>query len=478
MKEQEINPQVSRRQSLQSLFSRQRQAYDADPMPSAASRIALLRRLERELLTDKELLCAALDADYGGRHRQDTLLADILPCVTHLRYSRRRIKGWMRPQRRSAGSLLTPARIRVYYQPLGVVGIVVPWNFPILLALCPLIGALAAGNRVMLKLSEVTPRVNRRLVELLERVFTPDTVVCLEGDAELAADFVALPFDHLLFTGSTAVGQQVLQAAAEHLTPVTLELGGKSPALIAPDVDLDFAVRRMLFGKTLNAGQICVAPDYVLVPRDRITAFVDCYRRRFEQLYPEGVGSADYASVINQRQYQRLLKLLTDAEGQGARVFACCEGRHRDDGRRRLTTHLLLDVTDSMSLMQQEIFGPLLPVLPYDTLPEALEMIRRRPRPLALYLFSHDRDLQRRVIEQTHAGGMAINETVLQAAVDDAPFGGIGPSGMGHYRGREGFETFSKAKTVLVRGRFSTGTLLQPPYGSPWQQRLLRWFLR
>lgn len=478
MKEQKHHPQGSRQQWLQSLLQQQRQAYEAEPMPSAESRIALLRRLERELLADAEHLCAALDADYGGRNRQDTLLADILPCITHIRYSCRRIKRWMRPQRRATGLLLAPARVRVYYQPLGVVGIVVPWNFPILLALGPLIGALAAGNRVMLKLSEFTPQVNSQLVDMLERIFPPETVVCLEGDADLAADFVSLPFDHLLFTGSATVGRQVMQAASENLTPVTLELGGKSPALIGPEANIDQAVDRMIFGKSLNAGQICVAPDYVLVPRDKTMAFVDQYRRRFAALYPDGIGSADYASVVNQRQYERLVQLLADAKNQGARVFPCCEGNHRDDERRRMTTHLLLDTSETMTLMQQEIFGPLLPIVPYDTLQEALDLIRGRPRPLALYLFSHDRALQRQVIDQTHAGGMAINETVLQAAIDDAPFGGIGPSGMGHYRGIEGFRTFSKAKTVLVRGRFSTGKFMQPPYGGWLQKRLLSWFFR
>lgn len=476
MTKQPGNPHSA--QELEHIFQRQRTAYLADPMPSAGSRITLLQKLKKELLLDRDRLCDALDADYSGRSKEDTLLADILPSIGNIKHCCHNLRRWMRPERRSAGLLLAPARVAVHYQPLGVVGIVVPWNFPVMLSLGPLINAIAAGNRAMIKLSEFTPNTNKVIIEMLDRVFSPAEVACVEGEAELAAQFVSLPFDHLLFTGSTTVGRHVMKAAAENLTPVTLELGGKSPAIVGPDVDIDNAVERLIFGKCLNAGQICVAPDYVLVERDRVDDFVGSYQRNFAERYPDGVDSKDYTSVVNARQYERLQSWLQEALDKGARVIPCIEGRHRDDSRQRMTTHLLLDTTDDMAVMQNEIFGPLLPVLPYDDIDDAIAHIRRNPRPLALYLLSYDKHLQDRVIEQTHAGGMCINDTMFHAAADDAPFGGIGPSGMGQYHGIEGFKTFSKAKTVLAQGRFTTRTFMYPPYGTRIQKLILKMFLR
>ncbi|MBW2505120.1 MAG: aldehyde dehydrogenase family protein, partial [Deltaproteobacteria bacterium] len=316
------------------------------------------------------------------------------------------------------------------------------------------------------------------IIEMLARVFSPEQVACFEGEADLAAQFVSLPFDHLLFTGSTTIGRHVMKAAADNLTPVTLELGGKSPALLGPDVDIDNAVERLIFGKCLNAGQICVAPDYVLVQRNKVDDFVNSYQRFFADRYPRGVNSEDYTSVVNSRQYERLQNWLEDALNKGARVVPCLEGQHQDNSRQRLTTHLLLDTTDEMIVMQNEIFGPLLPIVPYDDIKDAMDYIRLRPRPLALYLFSYDKQLQQKMIDLTHSGGMCINDTVFHAAADDAPFGGIGPSGMGQYHGIEGFKTFSKAKTVLIQGRFTTSTFMHPPYGK-WRQKLIfRMFIR
>ena len=365
----------------------------------------------------------------------------------------------------------------MHYQPLGVVGIMVPWNFPVMLSLGPLIGAIAAGNRAMIKLSEFTPHTNAALRTLLAQVFDDDEVVLIEGDAGLAAAFSTLPFDHLLFTGSTAVGRQVMAAAAPQLTPLTLELGGKSPCLIAPDMPLALAVERMIFGKSLNAGQICVAPDYVLLPRGQEQGFIEAYQTHFRRLYPKGLDSPDYGSIINAAQYERLTAWLAEAKQAGAQAHPCASPA-RDDGARRLVPHLLTEVPGHCQLMQQEIFGPLLPLVPYDSIDEALAYIAARPRPLACYLMSLDPALQSRLIRETHAGGMAINECLFQVAADDAPFGGIGPSGMGHYHGHEGFLTFSKAKTVLRRGRFSTGNLIHPPYRRWYQQLMMALFLR
>ena len=463
--------------SLPEQLVRLKQACQAQPMPSLAQRRSRLTALKSALLAHKQALCDALALDYGQRSDYDSLVADILPCVMQINYSLKRLKGWMKPVRRHPGLLLAPARVEVHYQPLGVVGIMVPWNFPVMLSLGPLIGAIAAGNRAMIKLSEFTPHTNAALRTLLAQVFDDDEVVLIEGDAGLAAAFSTLPFDHLLFTGSTAVGRQVMAAAAPQLTPLTLELGGKSPCLIAPDMPLALAVERMIFGKSLNAGQICVAPDYVLLPRGQEQGFIEAYQTHFRRLYPKGLDSPDYGSIINAAQYERLTAWLAEAKQAGAQAHPCASPA-RDDGARRLVPHLLTEVPGHCQLMQQEIFGPLLPLVPYDSIDEALAYIAARPRPLACYLMSLDPALQSRLIRETHAGGMAINECLFQVAADDAPFGGIGPSGMGHYHGHEGFLTFSKAKTVLRRGRFSTGNLIHPPYRRWYQRLMMALFLR
>ena len=463
--------------SLPEQLVRLKQACQAQPMPSLAQRRSRLTALKSALLAHKQALCDALALDYGQRSDYDSLVADILPCVMQINYSLKRLKGWMKPVRRHPGLLLAPARVEVHYQPLGVVGIMVPWNFPVMLSLGPLIGAIAAGNRAMIKLSEFTPHTNAALRTLLAQVFDDDEVVLIEGDAGLAAAFSTLPFDHLLFTGSTAVGRQVMAAAAPQLTPLTLELGGKSPCLIAPDMPLALAVERMIFGKSLNAGQICVAPDYVLLPRGQEQGFIEAYQTHFRRLYPKGLDSPDYGSIINAAQYERLTAWLAEAKQAGAQAHPCASPA-RDDGARRLVPHLLTEVPGHCQLMQQEIFGPLLPLVPYDSIEEAIAYVAARPRPLALYLMSLDETLQSRLIREAHAGGMAINECLFQVAADDAPFGGIGPSGMGHYHGHEGFLTFSKAKTVLRRGRFSTGNLIHPPYRRWYQQLMMALFLR
>ncbi|BDY03449.1 coniferyl aldehyde dehydrogenase [Ferrimonas sp. YFM] len=478
MTEQPMQPLNSEKQAMLLHFEQQKAAFHQEPYRDVAHRIDDLSRLKQALLKHSDNLAQALDQDYQGRSHQDTLISDILPCVMNIGYTTKRLKKWTKPERRHAGLLLAPAQVEVHYQPLGVVGIVVPWNFPVMLSIGPLITALAAGNRAMIKLSEFTPKANAALIEMLADAFDEKQVVCIEGEAEIAAQFSALPFDHLLFTGSTTVGRHVMRAAADNLTPVTLELGGKSPTIVGPDMDLDTAAERMILGKTLNGGQICVAPDYVLVPREKLQGFAEAYQRQFQSLYPKGIDSQDYTSVVNERQYQRLIAWLEEAENKGAKVLPCVPGHHRNDERKRLTTHLLLDTTDEMTVRQEEIFGPLLPLIPYDSIDEALEYVRSRPRPLALYLLSYDKVLQQKVISQSHAGGMCINNALFHVAADDAPFGGVGPSGMGHYHGIEGFKTFSHAKTVLRQGRLFVGKLVYPPYDKWLQKLIFKFFLR
>jgi len=461
---------------LEATFAAQRKAFTGNPMPPAAQRRQWLKSLREALLADQQQLIEAIDTDFSGRSADETLLAELLPSVQGIRHAERHLRRWMRPDRRAVGLAFQPASARVLYQPLGVVGIIVPWNYPLFLAIGPLTCALAAGNRVMLKLSEATPASAQALKTLLERVFPEDLVSVVLGEVAVGQAFARLPFDHLLFTGATSVGRQVMLAAAQNLTPVTLELGGKSPAIVSASVPLDAAAERIAFGKTLNAGQTCVAPDYVLVPRERLEAFSDAYSDAVHRFYPRIADNPDYSAIINPRQLQRLQQLLDDARAKGARVVDLYPDEPRQG--RRLPPHLLLQVNDDMHVMQDEIFGPLLPLVPYDSLDDALAYINQRPRPLALYYFGYARAEQEHVLQHSHSGGVCLNDTLLHVAQDDLPFGGIGPSGMGHYHGHEGFLTFSKAKAVLAKQRLNAARLIYPPYGKALQRLVYKLFIR
>ncbi|MBE7373105.1 coniferyl aldehyde dehydrogenase [Pseudomonas lopnurensis] len=460
--------------ALQPLLAAQRAAYRASPMPSADQRRAWLKALRQVILDEKQTLAEAVSSDFGNRARSETLLAEIMPSLHGIDYAGKRLGKWMKPSRRRVGLAFQPASARVLYQPLGVVGIIVPWNYPLYLAFGPLIGALAAGNRVMIKMSESTPATSQLVKDLLARIFPDDLVAVVLGEAEVGQAFSRLPFDHLLFTGATRIGKEVMHAAADNLVPVTLELGGKSPAIVSADVPLADAAERIAFGKTLNAGQTCVAPDYVLVPQDRVEGFVAAYRAAVQRFYPRLEGNPDYTAIINERQLSRLRGYIADAEGKGAQLIPLFPA---DQGR-RLAHSLVLNVADEMKLMQEEIFGPLLPVVPYRRLDDALAYVNDRPRPLALYYFGYDKGEQRRVLHETHSGGVCLNDTLLHVAQDDMPFGGIGASGMGHYHGHEGFLTFSKAKGVLIKSRFNAARLIYPPYGTAIQRLIQQLFIR
>jgi coniferyl-aldehyde dehydrogenase len=461
-------------EQLKQLLQAQRAAFARDPMPSAEQRREWLAALRTLLVSEKQALIDAISRDFGNRSADETLMAEVLPSLQSIDYTRKRLGKWMKPSKRHVGIAFQPASARVIYQPLGVVGVIVPWNYPLFLAMGPLIGALAAGNRVMIKMSESTPATSLLVQQLLARIFPQDLVCVVLGEAETGIAFSRLPFDHLLFTGATSIGRHVMRAAAENLTPVTLELGGKSPAIIAEDVPLADAAERIAFGKSMNAGQTCVAPDYVLVPKDRVEAFVEAYRKVMLRFYPRLEDNPDYTSIINPRQLMRLQGYLQDAEAKGARLLPL----YSQSQERRLAHTLLLDVNDEMDVMRDEIFGPLLPIVPYTTLGEALDYVNRRPRPLALYFFGYDKLQQALVLEQTHSGGVCINDSILHVAQDDMPFGGIGPSGMGHYHGHEGFLTFSKAKAVFTKQRYNGARSIYPPYGKPIQKLIQKLFIR
>ena len=462
---------------LNRIFIRQRQAFAQDPMPALEERKQHLKTLKTLLLQNRDRIAQAISMDFTARSTDETLLAEMMPCITHIDFVLKRLGRWMKPSARPVGLQFLPARAKVVYQPLGVVGIMVPFNYPLNLAIEPLIAALAAGNRAMIKMSENTPHFSEQLREILCKGFDEIRIAVITGDVDVAKAFSELPFDHLLFTGSIPVGKHVMHAAADNLTPVTLELGGKSPVIIADDIPLDDIIDRIVFAKSLNAGQTCVAPDYVLIPRAKMRPFLDAFKTMFKQMYPAINGNPDYTSVINQRNYQRLQDWLLDAEKKGAHIEKVTE-EIIDDGTYRMAPLLVTDVRDDMKIMQEELFGPILPVLPYDSIEEALAFVISRPRPLALYLFTYDRALQERVMTRTHAGSMAINEALIQVGVDALPFGGIGPSGMGQYHGHEGFLTMSKAKPVLIKHRLNSMKFMYPPYGRTIQQWILRFLIR
>jgi coniferyl-aldehyde dehydrogenase len=459
---------------LEQLFNSQRKAFAANPMPLAGQRLQWLKTLRTLLSDERQALVDAINSDFSHRSADETLLAELMPSLLGIQYASKHLKKWMKPSRRHVGMAFQPASAKVIYQPLGVVGVIVPWNYPLFLAIGPLVGALSAGNRVMLKLSESTPTTGQLLKRLFAQVFPEDLVTVVLGEAEVGMAFSKLPFDHLLFTGATSIGKHVMRAAAENLTPVTLELGGKSPAIVSSDVPLEDAAERIAFGKTLNAGQTCVAPDYVLVPEDRVDGFVDAYRKAVQKFYPTLIDNPDYTAIINERQLARLNRYLHDASSKGARVIPLFE---QGQGR-RMPFSLLLNVNDDMTVMQDEIFGPLLPIVPYSRIDQAFAYINQRPRPLALYYFGYNKAEQQRVLEQTHSGGVCLNDTLMHVAQDDMPFGGVGPSGMGHYHGHEGFLTFSKAKGVFIKQRFNAARLIYPPYGKAIQRLVYKLFIR
>ncbi len=453
-------------------FERLRAASAAMPFPDWALRADRLRRLKALLVGHEAALCEAIDADFGGRPAIETELAEVWPSLEEVKGALRHGRRWMKPRRAAVGKWFQPARADVQPQPLGVVGIIVPWNYPLYLAVGPLVAALTAGNRAMVKLSEFTPAFSSLFQRLCGEAFAEDEVCIVTGGPEVAAQFSALPFDHLLFTGSTAVGRRVMAAAAANLTPVTLELGGKSPALITPGYPLAHAAERILAGKLLNAGQTCIAPDYVLLPRASLAAFTEAARTLARRGYPAHLSDSQYCSIVNDRQYRRLVDGLDEAAARGARIEPLFEGAGRDDARHRLAPTLLIDPPEDCALMRDEIFGPLLPLCPYDKLEEAIAFINARPRPLALYWFDHDRTRTDQALLRLPAGGVTVNDTLLHITQESLPFGGVGASGMGHYHGQWGFDTFSKLRPVFRQARLNGMALFMPPY-RPLMRRLL-----
>jgi coniferyl-aldehyde dehydrogenase len=460
---------------MQTLFDRQRAAFAQDSFPDLGARLDRLARLRALMEKHETAMAQAISADFGQRSRHETLIAESFILLADIAHTVRHLKRWMKPRRVPTSIHFFPGSSRIIPQPLGVVGIISPWNYPLQLAIVPAVAALAAGNRVMIKPSELTPRFSDLLGEILAERFSPEECAVVTGDAEVAKTFSALPFDHLFFTGSTAVGRHVSVAAAANLTPVTLELGGKSPAIVGADADLVAVAKKIAAGKLLNAGQTCIAPDYVLLPHASFDAFAHAYAKAVAELYPTLENNPDYTSIVNPRHYARLKGLIDDARAQGARFFEINPGQEAASSEaRKMRPTILSQVNDNMRVMQEEIFGPVLPVLGYDTLDEALHYVNTHPRPLALYWFSQDSAATARVLRETISGGVTVNDTLLHIAQANLPFGGVGPSGSGAYHGDYGFKLFTKEKPVFTQSRFAGSALLYPPFGKR-AETMIRW---
>ena len=461
--------------STQEIFERARAASRQSAEVPLAQRHDRLARLQRLLDENEAALAAAVDADFGGRGARLTEIADLFLLRGMLGDLRRHLGRWSRPRRARTPLYLMPGRGHIQRQPLGVVGIIGPWNYPLQLTLGPAATALAAGNRVLLKPSELTPRSSALMAELVARHFAPEEFHVVLGGPDVAAEFAALPFDHLFFTGSTAVGRKVAEAAARNLTPTTLELGGKSPCIVdASCTDLEGVALKIAHGKLLNAGQTCIAPDYLLLPRGREMAFEPAFAAAVARLFPRIVGNPDYASIQNDRHFARQQELLADARAKGATLRSIDPRPGTDSSlagsQRQMPPVLVYGAEPGMRVMEEEIFGPILPVVLYDTVSEVIETINSRPRPLALYWFGDDEKVLGRILSQTVSGGVTVNDTLLHIAHENLPFGGVGDSGWGAYHGHTGFLRFTHEKSVFTQSRLGVGHLFYPPYGLRFDQ--------
>jgi coniferyl-aldehyde dehydrogenase len=462
---------------LRASLELQRAAYLAHPVPTLAERKEDLRRIAAFVRDHRDAICDAISADYGNRSRHETLLLEVMPVVNDVRDTLKHLAEWMRPQRRSVDRMAFGlASNRVIPQPVGVVGVIVPWTFPLNLSLVGLAAIFAAGNRAMVKMSENSRNLARLLIERMPAYFPPEKLRIFDETGGLGIEFSKLPFDHLLFTGSSATGRAVMAAAATNLCPVTLELGGKAPAVVCDDFPLATAVERIMYVKLLNAGQICTTVDHVFVPRAEVDEFARLAAAVAAKRYPR-LDTPDYTSIIDARSFDRLTGVLEDAGRRGAKVVNLLPGPAWDPPTRKISPHVVLDAPWDSELMKREIFGPILPIVAYDALDEVIDRINGGPRPLALYPFSHDRSRLDHLLDRVMSGGVSINDALLHVGQHDLPFGGIGESGMGHYHGYEGFLTFSKLRPVFRQARFSTIALLAPPYGKL-ADRLIAFLIR
>lgn len=462
---------------MQAVLDIQRRAQMRKGPPTAAVRRDRLTRCIELVLTHKDDFLDAIVSDFGARSRDMTLLTDIAAGIGPLKHARANLSRWMRPQKRNvspAALAMLGAKAEVRYQPKGVVGVMTPWNFPVQLAMDAIAGAFAAGNRVMLKPSEFTPATSALLAQTLDLFFDEDEIAVFLGGPDVGAAFAGLPFDHLIFTGATSVGRQVMRAAAENLTPVTLELGGKSPVVIGRSADIAKTGARVMAGKTMNAGQICLAPDYVLTPKESLSAFVSAAQSATAKMFPTIKDNPDYTAMISQRHYERIRCLIADARAKGAEIVEINPANEdfSQQEHRKIPPTLILNATDDMTVMQEEIFGPVLPVRTYAVLDETIAEINARPRPLALYYFGEDDAESEALLARTHSGGVTINDVIFHFTMDDLPFGGVGASGIGAYHGERGFREFSHERAIYRQTGSELLAMMRPPYGETFRKQV------
>ncbi|MGP1354714.1 MAG: coniferyl aldehyde dehydrogenase [Parasphingopyxis sp.] len=476
----DADPQIVNKDAMLAALEKQRAAFTAELPVSAETRKERLTRAGRLLVDNADALCAAMSEDFGHRSKEQSMMTDVVSALGEVKYARKHVEKWMRPEKRSARFPLGlfGAKARIEYQPMGVVGIIAPWNFPVQLTFSPLADALAAGNRVMIKMSEFTPVTSALVEKLIGEAFSPEEIAVFNGGPEVGQAFSALPFDHLLFTGATSIGKHILHAAADHLTPVTLELGGKSPTIFGESADIERGTSRVAMGKMMNAGQICLAPDYMMVPEAKEGDIIQGLTAAVGEQYPTLDANDDYTSIINDRHYERLQGYLKDAEEKGAELVEVNPGNEdfSASNKRKMPLTIVRNPTDDMTVMQEEIFGPVLPIKTYKSVDEAIDYVNAHDRPLGLYYFGSDKAEEQKVLSRTISGGATVNDVIFHIAMEELPFGGVGPSGMGAYTGHEGFKTFSHAKSVYSQPKMDVAKLggFKPPYGKTTKKTIAR----
>ncbi len=465
---------------LQTVLAKQRAAFTAALPESLAVRRDRIDRAIALLIDHKDAFAKAVSADFGHRSTEQTLMTDIMPSVGALKHAKKHFEAWGRNEKRKAMFPLglLGAKAEVMYQPKGVVGVIAPWNFPVGMVMVPMAGILAAGNRAMIKPSEFTERVADLFAEVVPQYFAEEEMAVFTGGVEVATEFSKLAFDHMIFTGATSVGRHIMRAAADNLVPVTLELGGKSPTFIGRSADQTKAAQRIAMGKMMNAGQICLAPDYLLVAKEQEDAMIANVVSGVSALYPTLLGNDDYTSVVNGRNYDRLQGYLADAKAKGAELIEVNPGGEdfSSSNGHKMPLTIVRNVNDDMKVMQEEIFGPILPVMTYDTIDTAIDYVNAHDRPLGLYYFGQDKAEAEKVLSRTISGGVTINDVLFHNAMEDLPFGGVGPSGMGNYHGADGFKTFSHMRAVYRQSGLDIAKLsgFKPPYGKTTQSTLAR----
>lgn len=458
------------------ILERQKAAHLRDGAPSPAVRKDRINRCIALLVDNANAIAAALDQDFGARSRDMSLLTDVAGSIGPLKFAREKLTQWMKPEKRSVEAPLglLGARAEIHFQPKGVVGVIAPWNFPVNLTFAPLAGVLAAGNRAMIKPSELTPATSTLMAKMFATAFEEEEIAVITGGPDIGAAFSGLAFDHLIFTGGTSIGRHVMRAASDNLVPVTLELGGKSPVVVSRSADIEKTAKRVMAGKTLNAGQICLAPDYLMIPDEKDEEFIAAATAAVATMFPTIRDNPDYTAIINQRHYDRIRGHIEDARAKGARVVEINPAKEdfSQQEHRKIPPTLILDPTEDMTVMQDEIFGPVLPVKTYVNIKQAIDYINAHPRPLGLYYFGADKQEENHVTERTTSGGVTVNDVIFHVAQEDLPFGGIGPAGMGSYHGREGFLEFSHKKSIYTQTGNEIVAIMRAPYGETFKKQV------